>query len=137
MAEPAAPQLELSVLAGAFAVCRLPAGSALPPWFQPGPFATASWTADEVSLVCPQAQVPLDAQVRCERDWCCLALHGPIPFQSTGILLRILQPLARAAIGIFAISTFDTDYVLVKQASLEAAIDALVGDGHRVERHAG
>jgi len=87
---------------------------------------------DELSLVCAQEQVPADVLGRCERDWCCLMLHGPIPFQSTGILLRILQPLAAAGIGIFAISTFDTDYVLVKEASREAAIAALVDDGHRV-----
>ena len=132
MAEAAAPRLELSVLPGLFAVCRLSPDSSLPAWFRPGPFATASWTAEELSLVCPQEQVPSNAQLRCERDWCCLRLHGPIPFQSTGILLRILQPLAHAGVGIFAVSTFDTDYVLVKQASLETAIAALVGDGHRV-----
>lgn len=132
MVEPAAAGLELSVLAERFAVCRLPAGSALPPWFQPGPFATASWTADELSLVCLQEQVPNDAPLRCEADWCCLVLHGPIPFQATGILLRILQPLAEAGIGIFAVSTFDTDYVLVKQASRDPAIAALVAAGHRV-----
>ncbi len=132
MNESRAAPLELSVLPGRFAVCRLPAGSTLPTWFQPGPFATASWTMDEVSLVCAQEQVPADALLRCERDWCCLMLHGPIPFQSTGILLRILQPLAAAGIGIFAISTFDTDYVLVKEASREAAVSALVDDGHRV-----
>ena len=136
MTGPAAPRLELSVLPGLFAVCRLPAGSALPSWFQPGPFATVSWSADEVSLVCGQEQVPVDAPARCERDWCCLKLHGPIPFQSTGILLRILQPLADVGIGIFAISTFDTDYVLVKQASRNAAIAALVDAGHRVGGHA-
>lgn len=127
-----APPLELSVLPGRFAVCRLPAGASLPRWFVPGPFASASWTVDEVSLVCPQEQVPDDPVPRCERDWCCLMLHGPIPFHATGILLRILQPLAQAGIGIFAISTFDTDYVLVKEASRAAATAALADAGHRV-----
>ncbi len=132
MNESVVPPLKLSVLPGRFAVCGLPAGSTLPTWFQPGPFATASWAMDELSLVCAQEQVPADVLARCERDWCCLMLHGPIPFQSTDILFRILQPLAAAGIGIFAISTFDTDYVLVKEASREAAIAALVDDGHRV-----
>lgn len=126
-----ASPLELSVLPGAFAVCRLPAGSELPAWFEPGPFASVAWTADEVSLTCPQQQVPIEEE-DCERDWCCLKLQGPIPFQSTGVLLRILQPLAQANLGIFAISTFDTDYVLVKRASCEAAVAALVQAGHRV-----
>ncbi len=132
MNESGAAKLELSVLPGRFAVSRLPAGSALPPWFQPGPFTTASWTIDELSLVCPQQLVPPDASAQCERDWCCLMLHGPIPFQCTGVLLRILQPLAAAGIGIFAISTFDTDYVLVKESSREAAITALADAGHHV-----
>ncbi len=127
------PQLQLSVLPGLFAVCRLPPGSPLPPWFHPGPFATVSWTVDEVSLVCLQEYVPVDTPVPCEREWCCLMLKGPIAFHSTGILLRILEPLSRAGIGIFAVSTFDTDYVLVKLASRETAIDALVTAGHLVE----
>lgn len=132
MSETGSLPLQLSVLPERFAVSRLAAGSALPPWFQPGPFATASWSADELSLVCAQDLVPADPLAQCERDWCCLMLHGPIPFQCTGILLRILQPLAAAGIGIFAISTFDTDYVLVKEASRKAAIAALVGAGHLV-----
>lgn len=68
-------------------------------------------------------------EVHCERDWRCLMLQGPFPFELTGILLQVLKPLAAAGIGIFAISTFDTDYVLVKEHSLEAAKRALVKSG--------
>ena len=124
--------LHLQLIGEEHAVCRLPAGSALPAWFQPQPFSNVSWTDDELSLVCTQALVPEDVQ--CERGWRVLKLHGPFAFELTGILLQVLAPLAAAHIGIFALSTFDTDYVLVKQAQLDAAIDALRQAGHTVER---
>lgn len=124
--------LALKALPGSFAVCRLPAGSALPEWFRPGPFATVSWTEDELSILCEQSQVPEQAQ--CERGWRCLMLQGPFAFDQTGILLQVLQPLAAAKIGIFALSTFDTDYVLVKDYAFEAALQALVASGLTVGR---
>jgi hypothetical protein len=67
--------------------------------------------------------------VRCERDWRCLVLQGPFAFDLTGVLLQVLQPLAAANIGIFAVSTFDTDYVLVKGPSFEQAKQALRESG--------
>ena len=124
--------LTLSAIPGSFAVCRLPAGSALPDWFRPGPFATVSWTDDELSILCEQSQVPEETQ--CERDWRCLMLQGPFAFDQTGILLQVLQPLAETKIGIFALSTFDTDYVLVKDHAFEAALQALVASGLTVGR---
>jgi hypothetical protein len=114
---------------GSFAVCRLAAGTPLPRWFVPGAFASVSWSADEVSITCLAAQVP--EGVHCERDWCCLMLQGPFPFEMTGILLQVLEPLAAAGIGIFAVSTFDTDYVLVKEHAFEAAKRALIDSGLR------
>ena len=127
--------LSLRVLAEEFAVARFAADAPLPDWFARGPLASASWTDDELSIVCLQAQVP--PEVRCERRWRCLKLQGPFPFQLTGILLSVLQPLATADIGIFAISTFDTDYVLVKADAMERAIVALQTQGHSVTRNVG
>ena len=119
--------LALKAVAGSFAVCRLPAGSALPDWFRPGPFATVSWTDDELSILCEELQVP--AETQCERGWRCLMLQGPFAFDQTGILLQVLQPLAEAKIGIFALSTFDTDYVLVKDHAFAQAKRVLVASG--------
>lgn len=68
---------------------------------------------------------------RAESGWACLQLHGPFPFAMTGILAAILNPLAEAGIGIFAVSTFDTDYVLIQEARLQAADLALQQAGHR------
>jgi len=83
-----------------------------------------------VSITCLASHVP--DGVHCERDWRCLMLQGPFAFELTGILLQVLQPLATAGIGIFAVSTFDTDYVLVKDHAFEAAKHALIESGLRV-----
>lgn len=85
-------------------------------------------TSQEVSIVCPETQVPEGAAH--EGDWACLKLEGPFPFSETGILSSFIQPLAEHAIPIFAVSTFDTDYVLVKQAWVERAVEVLQGAGH-------
>jgi hypothetical protein len=86
-----------------------------------------SWTDDELSIACDGSQVPVEVQ--CERDWRCLVLQGPFAFDLTGVLLQVLQPLAAADIGIFAVSTFDTDYVLVKGHAFERAKQALRKSG--------
>jgi len=119
--------LTLKPVPGSFAVCRLPASTSLPAWFQPGAFSSVSWTDDELSITCDESQVPMD--VRCERDWRCLMLQGPFAFDLTGVLLQVLRPLAAANIGIFAVSTFDTDYVLVKGPDFELAKQALRESG--------
>ena len=119
--------LTLKPVPGAFAVCRLPAGSPLPEWFRPGRFSSVSWSDDELSITCEESQVPVEA--RCERDWRCLVLQGPFAFDLTGVLLQVLQPLAAADIGIFAVSTFDTDYVLVKGHAFDQAKRALRESG--------
>jgi len=121
-------RLKFSRVPGAFAVCRLPAGATLPPWASQGKFFSITRTADELSIVCLAAQVPADIQH--EDDWACLKLEGPFPFSETGILSAFVQPLSDRAIPIFAISTFDTDYVLVKNDWIEKAIQALQEAGH-------
>lgn len=88
-------------------------------------------TRDELSVVCAQHLVPNELQA--ERDWRCLGVVGPLPFALTGILLSLAQPLAEQGISIFAVSTFDTDYLLIKASTLGAAIAALQDAGHTVE----
>lgn len=119
-------------MAGEFAVAQLPARSPLPAWFVPdAPLSCATWTSNELSIVCPATRIP--EAVRCERGWRALQLQGPFAFDATGILLGVLQPLAHEGIGIFAISTYDTDYVLVKSTQLSSALAALRAEGHLVE----
>ncbi len=80
--------------------------------------------------MCPDDVVPED--VRCEGGWRALELEGPFEFSEVGVLISVAEPLAEAGVGIFAVSTFDTDYVLVKEKQLESAVASLRGMGHEV-----
>jgi hypothetical protein len=122
----------LTLLLSQLAICRLPAGSVLPEWATAGAFSSVSWTPDETSVVCEQALVP--AGVESDVKWRAFKVAGPMDLGLTGVLLSIAKPLAEAGIGIFAVSTFDTDYVLVKETSLDAAVVALTEFGHTVGR---
>ena len=128
------PNLNLSLLEGRFAVLQLDPSASIPTWALEGEFFTVSRSSEELSIVCLESNVP--DGLRLERDWACLKLQGPFEFSMTGILLSVLEPLAKAEVGIFAVSTFDTDYVLVKNDLLETAIAALESVGHRVARDA-
>ncbi len=122
--------LVLQVVAGEFAVCRLPATEPVPAWAGSGVFSSVTRTADELSIMCPAAQVP--AGIKHESGWRLLKLQGPFAFTETGILAAVLVPLATAKIGILATATFDTDYVLVKAARLEEACRLIEAAGHTV-----
>lgn len=94
---------------------------------EPG-FCSVTRTSDELSIVCAEEVVP--AGTNAVRGWLCLKLEGPFAFSETGILSSFLAPLAESGIGIFAISTFDTDYVLIQVQSWSKASEALRGAGH-------
>jgi uncharacterized protein len=122
-------KLRFSRIHGSFAICRLAPGATLPAWVSLGPFFSITSTAEEFSVVCLQTQVP--PEIVHEGEWACLKLQGPFPFSETGILTSFVQPLSERAIPLFAISTFDTDYVLVKQGWVDQAVAALREAGHR------
>lgn len=124
-------QLALIVVDGIFAVCRLEPDAPMPPWATAGNYFSITRTADELSVVCPQEVVP--EGVKCERGWRCLRVAGTVPFSVVGVLASLTVPLAEAGISVFAISTFDTDYLLVKAEDLAAAVEALRGQGHSVQ----
>jgi hypothetical protein len=113
---------------GSYAVCKVPCGAPIPAWALRHPLASVTRTADELSVVCPLDDVP--PGIECEGPWSCLKLEGPFPFDQVGVLVSALGPLALAGIPIFAISTFDTDYVLVRASHLEQAVAALKNAGH-------
>jgi len=127
------PTLDLTVLPDALAICRLPGGAAAPHWLAGEAFASVTRTPEETSVVCRVAVVPQGA--RAETGWRALRVAGPLDFALTGVLLSLLGPLAAAGISVFALSTFDTDVVLVREAALEEAIVALAAAGHRIARH--
>ncbi|MEA2573469.1 MAG: uncharacterized protein QOH93_767 [Chloroflexia bacterium] len=124
--------LSLIVLPGTYAVCRLGGDAGVPEWATSGDFFSVTRTADELSVVCEQGVVP--AGVVCEGDWRCLKVRGPLDFGLTGILASLAVPLAMSGISIFALSTYDTDYIMVKAADLERAVAALTGSGHSITR---
>ena len=109
-------------------MCQLAADAPVPSWAQAGGFFCLAGSRDELSIVCEEHRVP--EGIRVERGWVALKLEGPFPFSMTGVLASFLQPLAEEKIPIFAISTFDTDYVLIKRNDLERAAKALGGAGH-------
>src|SRR3954447_6303902 len=125
------PRLKLLSVAGSFAVCKLPTGSPLPPWATAGDLFSVTRTHDELSVVCRHDCVP-DGVV-CERDWRCLRVAGSMPFTLVGVLASLTTPVAKAGVGVFAFSTFDTDYLLAKAEEFPKAVAALRGAGHVVE----
>lgn len=126
--------LKFSMVPGTYAVCRMPASAALPAWAAKA-FVSITRTADELSIVCEERRIPADAdgiEFQLERGWVLLKLHGPFPLDAIGVLASVTKPLAEAAISLFALSTFDTDYVLVKRAHAKQAIAALTLAGHKL-----
>ena len=123
--------LHLTVQARMLAVCRLAPETPLPSWSIHGPLISITRTADELSIVCPEEQIPDGITI--ERGWRSLKVEGPLDFALTGILADLAGTLASAGISIFAISTFDTDYLLVKEKVLQEAINALVNAGHHCQ----
>lgn len=120
----------LSVLPGRFAVCRLGPQAVLPLWACQGDVFSITRTPDELSVVCPEQDVPGD--VVCEKGWACLQVEGPLDFSMTGVLASLAQPLAEAGIALFVISTYDTDYLLVKAHVLVDSVAVLTQAAHVV-----
>jgi hypothetical protein len=124
--------LRLVELPGMFAICCLSLDSELQMWFLSDPFFAMVRSDDALTIICDQEKVP--AEVQQERGWRALKIEGTFDFTETGILESVLKPLAEAGVGIFAISSFATDYVLVKEESFEVARHALETVGHAVLR---
>jgi len=123
--------LDLALLPGDYAICRLPADAPLPAGLGgSGGVVSVTWTPDELSIMCPTGQAPADAVV--ETPWRCFRVAGPVNLALTGILASIVSPLAEARVNIFAFATFDTDYLLVPAVRLAEAIAALTNAGHRL-----
>lgn len=121
----------LQVLEGRFAVCRLGPAEAVPAGLIESAFVSLTRTPDELSIVCPESEAPPDS--RCETGWRRIRVRGSLDLAETGVLAALAAPLAEARISVFALSTFDTDYLLVKERDLSAALAALTRSGHRIQ----
>jgi uncharacterized protein len=122
--------LRLSVLEHRLAVCRLEPDSEIPAWATGAPFFFVARTAGELSVVCPEERVP--AGTTCERGWRALEVEGPLEFGLTGVLASVAVPLAESEVGILAIATYETDYVLVQQSQLDLAAQVLRERGYEI-----
>lgn len=122
------PALEL--LADPLAVCRLPVDAAVPNWAWFGELTSVTSSDDELSLVCAADAVPVE--VEHTPGWRALKVQGPLDFALVGILAGIATVLAEAGVSIFAISTHDTDYILVQESQLESAATALGEAGYEI-----
>ena len=123
-----APRVKLHILDGSYGIARLHASEAIPAWADGGGFVSVTRTDDELSIVCRAERIPLD--VRDDAGWSCFKFQGPFAFDETGIVLSVIAPLSTNGIGIFVVSTFDGDHLLVKSNDLEKALDLLANAGH-------
>jgi hypothetical protein len=123
-------KLALRPLSDSYAVCRLDPMTPDPAWTNGGEFVAVVRTAGEMSIVCPDDCVPADTKH--ERGWRCFRLEGEFAFDEVGILVSVLEPLAKSGIGVFAVSTFGTDYVMVKIESEFVARSAWIQAGHAI-----
>jgi len=124
--------LKLALLPGRLAVCRLPARAPVPAWAVGRGFCSVTRTARELSLVVPQARVPRG--VCCQRDFRAFRVEGRLPLSAVGVLASLVVPLARAGVSLFSLSTYDTDYILVRQSALSQTVRVLTVAGHSVTR---
>jgi hypothetical protein len=125
---PPSHRLTLDLLPGNLAICLLPPDAATPQWALASSFSTVSRTTEELSVIVPEDQVP--PEVKCEKRFRALKVRGPLEFNAVGILASLAGPLAETGVSIIAISTYLTDYILVRQEDLEWAVKTLQNIGH-------
>jgi hypothetical protein len=101
-----------------------------PPWAEGVGIVSITRTSEELSVLCAQERIP--STERCERGWRCLQVVGPLPFDAIGVLASLAGPLAEAGIPILAASSYETDFVFVKDQNLQSALDALRRAGHKI-----
>lgn len=120
--------VRMQLLDGDYGVARLDPSEPIPAWAEGPGFVSISRGDDELSVVCLESRIP--DGVRDDRGWACLKLLGPFAFDETGIVLSVIAPLSGNGIGIFVVSTFDGDHVLVKREDLDVARRLLTDAGH-------
>jgi hypothetical protein len=117
--------LGITLLPEPLAVCRLDPEAPVPAWALAGSFFSVTRTPQELSIVLPEARLPAESSgIRVERGFRAFQVDGPLDFALTGVLSALLAPLARAAIPVFVLSTFDTDLILVRGEHTERVVDA-------------
>ncbi|MEJ2264988.1 MAG: ACT domain-containing protein [Anaerolineales bacterium] len=124
------PVHNLLLLDDLLAVCRLPAEAPAPKWVQGRALSALIRTSEELTVVCPEHFVP--PGVIAEPGWRALQVEGPLDFELVGVLASLAASLADAGVSIFAISTYSTDFILIKESQVDLAVTALHQAGHQV-----
>jgi len=127
-------QLTIVVLPELYAICRLDADAPVPGWASSADFFSITRTANELSIVCKDSALP--EGVHAERERRLLQIEGTLAFTLTGVLAAVTAPLALAEISIFAVSTYDTDYLLVSEEDLQETVQVLEAAGHTIRQNA-
>jgi uncharacterized protein len=127
---PRPPQLKFRQLRGSYAITRLAPDAPIPAWATSREFISITRTADELSIVCPADNIPTD--IAAGPRWACMRLEGPFLFSQTGVLLSFIQPLSGNGVPIFAVCTYDTDYVLIQEEHMGGVVELLRQAGHEL-----
>lgn len=123
--------MKLKIIDSTFSIVKIPSTETIPSWATTCDIFSITRTNEELSIVCPSECLPINEEFKeVESDWRCLKVEGILDFELTGILASLANPLAENKISIFAISTFNTDYLLVKSGSIEMARLVLENEGH-------
>src|SRR5579864_4244163 len=122
--------LTLSVMDGCYAIAKFPCDAGIPGWATGSTFFSVTRTLEELSVVAAEASVPADLDA--SRGWRMFKVHGPFAFDEIGVVAALANPLARVGVGIFVISTFDTDYLLVQHEEIPVVVETLEHAGHRI-----
>ena len=128
------PGLQLRWLPQELAICQLPPDAPIPEWARSSAFVSITRTPAELSVVCERSVLPETIPAtKFDAPWKALRIEGPLDLNLIGIALQVLEPLAAAGISVFVISTFDTDYILVRGENVAKTTEALTASGHTFE----
>lgn len=125
-------KLKIRLLQGIYAVCQISNREKVPSWVEEKGFFSVTKTEDEISVVMLQDKI--SKEIKAEKDWRILKVEGILDFSLIGILAKISSVLAENQISIFVISTFNTDYILVKEENIEKAMAVLNLEGYEIKR---
>ncbi len=125
-------QLTIVIYEKMYAICQLEPQAAVPAWVEGREFVSITRTAAELSIVCQQDKLPGD--VRAEKNRRLMRIEGKLGFELTGVLASVTAPLSKAELSIFAMSTYDTDYLLIADEDLQKAAEMLEAAGHTIRQ---
>ena len=123
-------KFSLKILPDRMAVCRFDPAAAIPDWIAEIGFYSIIRTEEELTIVCPETHIA--PGISSEAGWRCFRVQGPLDFSEIGIIFSLTRPLAENGVSVFVISTYNTDYLMVKDNDLAKAIDALTAEGHEI-----